>query len=50
MPNHASQIQASISEALGYLEARRDFWQQQKPVYARGKESARRLMKKSKMT
>ena len=31
-------VQSHANEALAYLDARRDFWQQQKPVYARKNE------------
>ncbi len=33
------KVKSCAEEALHYLEARKDFWQQQKPVYARENES-----------
>ncbi len=41
------QVTACVSEALTYLEARKEFWQQQKPVYARRSEIARRTTAKA---
>ena len=32
------QIMATANEGLRYLDERKDFWQQQKPVYARRNE------------
>jgi len=32
------QIKSCAQEALDFLSARKDFWQQQKPVYARKNE------------
>ena len=40
------QIESSVRDALGFLEARRDFWHQQKPVYARENEAMMKLKQK----
>ena len=42
----SEQIESSVKDALGFLEARRDFWHQQKPVYARENEALRKLRQK----
>ena len=44
--SHKFQIESSIKDALGFLEARRDFWHQQKPVYARENEALMKLMQR----
>lgn len=40
LPFLSPQIEMYATEALSYLEARKTFWQQQKPVYARKNEQA----------
>ncbi|KAJ1554500.1 Tetratricopeptide repeat protein 25 [Cladochytrium tenue] len=43
--NPNNDISAIVSGALGYLDARTEFWRQQKPIYARRKEHRRVLAK-----
>ncbi len=42
----ATQVHTSVTEALGFLEARKEFWQQQNPVYAR--DNAAKVRRKKK--
>ncbi|KAJ1518276.1 Tetratricopeptide repeat protein 25 [Coelomomyces lativittatus] len=43
--NPNSRIMELVSEGLKYLEARTEFWRQQKPIYARRKEASKIRMK-----